>query len=250
MDSPLPPLTASTLYLVATPIGNLEDITLRALRVLRECDVVAAEDTRRSGQLLKHFEISKPLLSYFQFNEARRSEEIIERLRRGEKIALVTDAGSPGISDPGERVVKAAIAAGFRVEAVAGPCALVAALTAGGLPTDEFHFVGFLPHKSGQRRNRLESLKPVPGTLVFYESPYRVEKLLGELVEVFPGRDVVLARELSKKFEEFLRGKPSALLEIAQKRSLKGEFVVMVSPESLKREEEGDSLNRRPEGIV
>ena len=124
MDAALPPLTASTLYLVATPIGNLEDITLRALRVLRECDVVAAEDTRHSGQLLKHFGISKPLLSYFQFNEARRSEEIIERLRRGEKVALVTDAGSPGISDPGERVVKAAITAGFRVEAVAGPCAL------------------------------------------------------------------------------------------------------------------------------
>jgi len=117
----LPPLTPSTLYLVATPIGNLEDITLRALRVLKECDVVAAEDTRHSGQLLKHFGISKPLLSYFQFNEAKRSEEIIERLRRGEKVALVTDAGSPGISDPGERVVKAAIAAGFRVESIPGP---------------------------------------------------------------------------------------------------------------------------------
>ncbi len=229
MDTPaLPPLTASTLYLVATPIGNLEDITLRALRVLRECDIVAAEDTRRSGQLLKHFGISKPLLSYFQFNEARRSEEIIERLRRGEKVALVTDAGSPGISDPGERVVQAAITAGFRVEAVVGACALVGALTASGLPTDEFHFVGFLPHKSGQRRNKLEALKTTVGTLVFYESPYRIEKLLGELIEVYPDRDVVLARELTKKFEEFLRGKPAALLEIAQKRSLKGEFVVMV----------------------
>ncbi|MEI7533343.1 MAG: 16S rRNA (cytidine(1402)-2'-O)-methyltransferase, partial [Verrucomicrobiae bacterium] len=228
MDAVLPPLTASTLYLVATPIGNLEDITLRALRVLRECDVVAAEDTRHSGQLLKHFGISKPLLSYFQFNEARRSEEIIERLRRGEKVALVTDAGSPGISDPGERVVKAAIAAGFRVEAVVGACALVGALTASGLPTEEFYFVGFLPHKSGQRRNKLESLKTIAATLVFYESPYRIEKLLGELNEVFPERDVVLARELTKKFEEFLRGKPAQLLEIAQKRSLKGEFVVMV----------------------
>src|SRR5262252_5136434 len=153
-----PPLTAATLYLVATPIGNLEDITLRALRVLRECDVVAAEDTRRSGQLLKHFQISKPLLSYFQFNEARRSEEIIERLRRGEKVALVTDAGSPGISDPGERVVKAAIGAGFRVESVPGPSALIAALTASGLPTEEFHFVGFLPHKSGQRRKALQGV--------------------------------------------------------------------------------------------
>jgi 16S rRNA (cytidine1402-2'-O)-methyltransferase len=215
---------------VATPIGNLEDVTLRALRVLRECDMVAAEDTRRTGQLLKHFGIAKPLLSYFQFNEAKRSGEIIDRLRRGEKIALVTDAGSPGISDPGERVVRAAIAAGFRVEAVPGACALVAALTASGLPTDEFHFIGFLPHKSGQRRNRLESLKAAAGTLVFYESPYRIEKLLGELNAVFPEREVVLARELTKKFEEFLRGKPAELIEITKKRPLKGEFVVLVAP--------------------
>jgi 16S rRNA (cytidine1402-2'-O)-methyltransferase len=232
METPaLPPLTPSTLYLVATPIGNLEDITLRALRVLRECDVVAAEDTRRTGQLLKHFGISKPLLSYFQFNEARRSEEIIERLRRGEKIALVTDAGSPGISDPGERVVKAAIAAGFRVESIPGACALVAALTASGLPADEFHFVGFLPHKSGQRKNKLIELQNASGTLILYESPYRIEKLLGELNEVFPEREMVLARELTKKFEEFLRGKPAELLEIAKRRRLKGEFVVLVSPE-------------------
>ena len=228
--SQLPPLTPSTLYLVATPIGNLEDITLRALRVLKECDVVAAEDTRRSGQLFKHFGFSKPLLSYFQFNEVRRSEEIIERLRRGEKVALVTDAGSPGISDPGERVVKAAIAAGFRVEAVPGACALVAGLTASGLPTDEFHFIGFLPHKSGQRRNKLETLKSFDGTLVLYESPYRIEKVLGELNEVFPERQIVLARELTKKFEEFLRGTPAELLEHTKKRSLKGEFVVMIAP--------------------
>ena len=190
-----PPLTASTLYLVATPIGNLEDITLRALRTLKECDLVAAEDTRRTGQLLKHFGISKPLVSYFKFSEARRSEELIERLGRGEKIALVTDAGSPGISDPGERVVKAAIASGFRVEPVPGPSALVAALTASGLASDEFHFIGFLPHKSGQRRNKLEGLKTFEGTLVLYESPYRVEKLLGELNEVFGQRELVLARE-------------------------------------------------------
>lgn len=231
METALPPLRPGTLYLVATPIGNLEDITLRGLRVLRECDVVAAEDTRRTGQLLKHFGISKPLLSYFQFNEAKRSEEIIAHLRRGEKIALVTDAGSPGISDPGERVVKASIAAGLRVESVPGPCALITALTASGLPTDEFHFIGFLPHKSGQRRNKLESLKAVPGTLVFYESPYRIEKLLGELNTVYPEQEVVLARELTKKFEEFLRGQPAALLETARKRSLKGEFVVMVGPQ-------------------
>jgi 16S rRNA (cytidine1402-2'-O)-methyltransferase len=229
MDATLPPLTPGTLYLVATPIGNLEDITLRALRTLKECDLVAAEDTRRSGQLMKHFGISKPLLSYFQFNEAKRSEEILERLKQGQKIALVTDAGSPGISDPGERVVKAAIKAGFRVESVPGPCAAIAALTASGLPADEFHFLGFLPHKSGQRQKQLERLQDYGGTLVFYESPYRVEKLLGELKQFFPGRQVVLARELTKKFEEYLRGTPEHLLEAAAKRRLKGEFVVMVS---------------------
>jgi 16S rRNA (cytidine1402-2'-O)-methyltransferase len=224
-----PPLTPGTLYLVATPIGNLEDITLRALRTLRECHVVAAEDTRRTGLLLKHFEISKPLISYFQFNEAKRTEEILERLRRGETVALVTDAGSPGISDPGERVVQAAIAAGFRVEPVPGPSALVAALTAGGVATDEFHFVGFLPHKSGQRRNKLTALKDVPGTLALYESPYRIERLLRELAEIFPDRQVVLARELTKKFEEFLRGKPAELIDQTKTRSLKGEFVVLIS---------------------
>lgn len=229
MEQSLPPLTPGTLYLVATPIGNLEDITLRALRVLKECDVVAAEDTRHSGQLLKHFGISKPLLSYFQFNEAKRSEEIIQRLQRGEKIALVTDAGSPGISDPGERVVKAALKSGLRVEAVPGPCALVAALTASGLATDEFHFIGFLPHKSGQRRKQLERLTHFSGTLILYESPYRIEKVLTELNEIFPAHTVVLARELTKKFEEFLRGTPKELLEVLRKRSLKGEFVVLVS---------------------
>ena len=231
-EKTLPPLTASTLYLVATPIGNLEDITLRALRTLKECDLVAAEDTRRTGQLLKHFEISKPLLSYFQFNEAKRSEEIIERLGRGEKIALVTDAGSPGISDPGERVVKAAIAAGFRVEPVPGPSALVAAITASGLSTEEFHFVGFLPHKSGQRRTRLEALRDMPGTIVLYESPYRIEKLLGEINVVFPARQIVLGREITKKFEEFLRGTAAELLDATKTRRLRGEFAVMIAQEN------------------
>jgi 16S rRNA (cytidine1402-2'-O)-methyltransferase len=236
MEPPRPPLAPRTLYLVATPIGNLEDITLRALRTLRECDVVAAEDTRRTGLLLKHFGISKPLLSYFQFNEARRSEEILERLGRGEKVAVVTDAGSPGISDPGERVVRAAIAAGFRVESVPGPSAVVAALTASGLPTAEFHFLGFLPHKSGQRRKKLEELRDYAGTLVLYESPYRIEKLLGELKEVFPGRQMVVARELTKKFEEFLRGTPAELLDRTRGRALKGEFVVMVAEATLRSE--------------
>jgi 16S rRNA (cytidine1402-2'-O)-methyltransferase len=229
MQPPFPPLVPGTLYLVATPIGNLEDITLRALRTLRECDAVAAEDTRRTGQLLHHFEISRPLLSCFQFNEARRSQEIVERLRQGQKIALVTDAGSPGISDPGERVVRAAIAAGLRVEPVPGPSALVAALTASGLPAEEFHFAGFLPHKPGQRRKRLVQLAPIPGTLVLYESPYRIERLLGELQEVFPERQVVLAREITKKFEEYLRGRPAELMKAVAGRSLKGEFVALVA---------------------
>jgi len=230
VSQPPAPLQPGTLFLVATPIGNLEDITLRALRVLRECDVIAAEDTRRTGQLLKHFGIQKPLVSYFAFNEARRSEELLERLQRGQRVALVTDAGSPGISDPGERVVRAARAAGLRVEPVPGPSALVAALTASGLPTDEFHFLGFLPHKSGQRLRQLESLQRVPGTLVLYESPYRIEKLLGELNTVFSERTVVLARELTKKFEEFLRGTPAELMALAAKKPMKGEFVVLIAP--------------------
>lgn len=229
MSDELPALKPGTLYLVATPIGNLEDITLRAIRTLQQCDIVAAEDTRRSGQLLKRFDITKPLLSYFRFNEARRSEELLERLKRGERIALVTDAGSPGISDPGERVVRAALAAGFRVEAVPGPSALIAALTASGLSTEEFHFVGFLPHKPGQRRHKLGDLKPVPGTLVLYESPYRIQKLLVELCEIFPERQVVLARELTKKFEEVLRGTPAQLIQATAHRLLKGEFVVMIA---------------------
>ncbi len=226
----LPPLVPGTLYLVATPIGNLEDITLRALRTLRECDLIAAEDTRRTGQLLNYYGIAKPLVSYFQFNEARRSEQLVDRLHRGEKIALVTDAGTPGISDPGQRLVQAALGAGLRVEAVPGPSALVTALAASGLQTDEFHFIGFLPHKSGQRLRKLEGLRATAGTLVFYESPYRVEKLLGELQSAFPERPVVLARELTKKFEEWLRGTPAGLRQRLLGRALKGEFVVLVGP--------------------
>jgi 16S rRNA (cytidine1402-2'-O)-methyltransferase len=230
MEPTLTPLAPGTLYLVATPIGNLEDITLRALRTLRECDIVAAEDTRRTGRLLQHFGISKPMLSYFQFNEARRSEEILERLGRGEIVALVTDAGSPGISDPGQRVVRAARMAGSRVEPVPGPCALVAALTASGLPTEEFHFIGFLAHKTGTRRRQLAALEKVGGTLAFYESPFRIARLLIELKERWPDRCVVLARELTKKFEEWLRGRPAELLEFLGPRTIKGEFVVLVAP--------------------
>jgi 16S rRNA (cytidine1402-2'-O)-methyltransferase len=218
------------LSLIATPIGNLEDMTLRALRVLKECDVVAAEDTRHTGQLLHHYGITKPMISYFRFNEARRSEEILERLERGEKVALVTDAGTPGISDPGQRVVAAAIQRGFKVESIPGPCALVAALTASGLPTDEFHFIGFLPRKPGQRRKRLEAVSEYGGTLVIYESPWRVEKILGEINAIGPQRPVVLAREITKKFEEYLRGTASELLAQLPSRVVKGEFVVLVGP--------------------
>ncbi len=218
------------LSLVATPIGNLEDITLRALRILKECDVVAAEDTRRTGQLLHHFGISKPMISYFRFNEARRSEEILERLGRGEKVVLVTDAGTPGISDPGQRVVEAAIQRGYAVESIPGPCALVAALTASGLPTDEFHFIGFLPRKPGQRRKRLEAVSNSGGTLVIYESPWRVGKILEEINALWPQRKVVLAREITKKFEEYLRGTAAELLLLLPTRVVKGEFVVLVGP--------------------
>jgi 16S rRNA (cytidine1402-2'-O)-methyltransferase len=230
MQSAPPPLQPGTLYVVATPIGNLEDITLRALRVFRECHLVAAEDTRRAGQLLAHFGIRRPLLSYFKFNEARRSVEIVGRLQRGEIIALISEAGTPGISDPGERVVRASLEAGCRVEPVPGPCALITALSAGGLDTREFHFVGFLPHKPGQRARRLVELSGVPGTLVLYESPFRIERLLGELEGGFSGRRVVLARELTKRFEEWLRGSPRELLEMVRQRPRKGEFVVMIGP--------------------
>jgi 16S rRNA (cytidine1402-2'-O)-methyltransferase len=228
--SSLSPLTPGTLYLVATPIGNLEDITLRALRVLKECDVVAAEDTRHSGQLLKYFNISKPMLSCFQFNESRRSGEILELLQQGKIVALITDAGSPGISDPGQRVVSAARAAQLRVEAIPGPCALIAALSASGLPGNEFHFVGFLPYKSGQRRRHLEQLQTVPGTLIFYESPYRIVRLLEELSALYPTRKTFLARELTKKFEEIQSGAPAELLEAIKARTVRGEFVVLVAP--------------------
>lgn len=225
---PLPPLQPGTLYLVATPIGNLEDITLRAVRTLRECDVVLAEDTRRTGLLLRHLNIEKPLLSYFRFNEARRAVEVLDRLRGGQCVALVTDAGTPGISDPGQRVVQEAVEAGLRVESVPGPCAFIAALTASGLPTDEVHFVGFLPVKSGQRRRLLEGLREVPGTLVLYESPYRTERLLGELAELMPARPVVVAREITKRFEEFLRGSAADLLARTRGRHWKGEVTVLV----------------------
>jgi len=225
---PKAPLQPGTLYLVATPIGNLEDITLRALRTLRECSLIAAEDTRRTRQLLRAHGIDRPLVSCHKFNEAKQSANLMARLNRNDTIALVSDAGTPGISDPGERIVRTALAAGFRVESVPGPCALAAALPASGLPTGEFHFIGFLPVKSGARGRRLEALQHTVGTLCFYESPHRIVKLLGELGKQWPEAKVVLARELTKKFEEFLRGTPAELATHFAVRNPKGEFVVMV----------------------
>ena len=225
---PQAPLQPGTLYLVATPIGNLEDITLRALRTLRQCSVIAAEDTRRTKQLLKTHGISQKVVSCHKFNEAKRSQAILDCLGNGQSVALVSDAGTPGISDPGGRIVRAAIEAGNRVESVPGPCALTAALPASGLPTEEFHFTGFLPHKSGGRKKILDALDEIPGTLCFYESPHRITKLLGELQSQWPGSEVVLARELTKKFEEFLRGSPEKLAEYYAERKPKGEFVVLV----------------------
>ena len=225
---PQAPLQPGTLYLVSTPIGNLEDITLRALRTLRECNVIAAEDTRRTKQLLKAHDISQQVVSCHKFNEAKRSQVILDWLGTGQTIALVSDAGTPSISDPGTRIVRAAIQAGCRVESVPGACALTAALPTSGLPTEEFHFAGFLPHKSGGRKKKLESLNQAPGTLCFYESPHRIAKLLGELQVQWPESEVVLARELTKKFEEFLRGSPAELVEYYAERKPKGEFVVLV----------------------
>ena len=222
------PLTPGTLYLVATPIGNMEDITLRAIRTLRDCDLVAAEDTRHTGILLKRLRLVKRQVSTHKFNEAKRAGEIISMLEQGGTVALVSDAGSPGISDPGQRVVEALLAAGLRVEPVPGACALIAGITASGLPTDEFHYCGFLPVKSGQRAKRLAKLLELPGTLALYESPYRITKLLGELAELAPAREVVLARELTKKFEQIQRGTAAQLLEYYREKKPKGEYVVLV----------------------
>ncbi|MDA7627156.1 16S rRNA (cytidine(1402)-2'-O)-methyltransferase [Verrucomicrobia bacterium] len=223
-----PSMKGGTLYVVPTPIGNLEDITLRALRVLKECDLVLAEDTRHTGQLLKHFEFKKPMLSYHKFNEAARKDQILERLKQGEQLALVSDAGTPGISDPGQRIITETIAHGFRVEPLPGACAMTTALSACGLPTDEFHFIGFLDRKSARRRRRLEACIDMKGTLVLYESPHRIEKLLEELNDIMPDRNVVLARELTKKFEQWVRGTAKALWARRSTIKSKGEFVVLI----------------------
>jgi 16S rRNA (cytidine1402-2'-O)-methyltransferase len=219
----------ATLYIVSTPIGNLEDITLRALRVLREASVIACEDTRQTGKLLSHFGISKPLVSYHDHNEAARTTDLMERLQRGEDVALVSDAGTPLISDPGYRLVAAAIAVGVPVVPVPGPSAVLGALAAAGLATDAFRFCGFLPQKSGQRRKVLEELRAEACTLVFYEAPHRILAALEDVEAVMGPRPVTVARELTKLHEEFLRGAAAKVrAQLAARPSIKGEITLLI----------------------
>lgn len=217
------------LRVVGTPIGNLEDITLRALRVLREADLIAAEDTRRTGRLLAHYEIRKPLVSYHRFNEAKRLSGLLSLLREGKKVALVSDAGMPGISDPGERLLRRCAEEGIRVEVIPGPSAVLAALLASGLSTTPFYFGGFLPAKAGARRREWEAARERASTSVYFESPHRLRRSLGEAAEILGSRRICLARELTKKFEELLRGSGEALLGQLGEREPRGEFCVVVA---------------------
>ena len=218
------------LYVVATPIGNLEDITLRALRILREdAAVIACEDTRQTRKLLEHFQIHKPLVSYHEHNEQARAAELVEQLERGDSIALVSDAGTPLVSDPGYRLVSSAIAKGIPVVPLPGASALLATLAASGLPTDEFHFRGFLPAKSGARRRVLEVITQERATVVIYESPHRILETLSDMAELFGARPVVVSRELTKVHEEFLRGSAQEIFDqLSQRASVKGEFTIAI----------------------
>lgn len=216
------------LYLVATPIGNLEDMTLRAVRVLGEADLIACEDTRHTRRLLDHYHIARPTISYHEHNERERTDELINRLVGGERIALVSDAGTPGVSDPAYRIVAAAIAAGVPVIPVPGPVAAVSALIASGLPTDSFYFGGFLPQKSQARRARLGELKALPSTLVFYEAPHRIRYTLADARELLGDRQAALARELTKLHEEFLRGRISDLMAHFREHEPRGEMTLVI----------------------
>ena len=219
------------LYIVATPIGNLEDISFRAVRVLREADRIACEDTRQTRKLLDHYGIAKPTVSYHEHNEQARSEELIRDLEQGLNIAMVSDAGTPLIADPGYRVVEKARERGIQVVPIPGPSALVTALSASGLPTDRFAFLGFLPPKSGQRRKALQEARALGITAIFYETPHRIVEALSDIAEVYGPSRVVLGRELTKLHEEFLSGTAAALHEQLEARSsVKGEFTVIVSP--------------------
>ncbi|WP_243370735.1 16S rRNA (cytidine(1402)-2'-O)-methyltransferase [Geotalea sp. SG265] len=219
-----------TLYIVATPIGNLEDITFRAVRILREADLIAAEDTRHSRKLLSHFGISKPLTSYFDHNKTLKGRYILDQLESGLSVALITDAGTPCISDPGYQLVRDAVAAGFAVVPVPGPSAAITALSASGLPTDAFVFEGFLPNRQGKRREKLASIKGEQRVVIFYESPNRLLAALTDLQEVLGERELVVARELTKVYEEFIRGNCSTVIDTLQHRTIKGEVVILVAP--------------------
>ncbi|MCB9771681.1 MAG: 16S rRNA (cytidine(1402)-2'-O)-methyltransferase [Candidatus Omnitrophica bacterium] len=218
------------LYIVSTPIGNLQDITLRALDVLKSVDLIAAEDTRHTKILLTHFQISAPLTSYFEHNEAKKSEYLLGLLLEGKRIALVTDAGTPGISDPGYRLISLAKEKQIPMTVVPGACALIAALTLSALPTDSFVFAGFLPVKSAGRQKKILEFSQEKRTVIFYESPHRILKTLEDINEVLNDWDVVVAREITKKFEEVRRGKALELIEHFSKMTPKGEFVLLLHP--------------------
>ncbi len=218
-----------TMYIVATPIGNLDDISYRAVRILSDVDLIAAEDTRTTKILLDHFHIQKQLISYHNFNERQRSAQLVQKLKSGTSIALVSDAGTPGISDPAYRVVHDAIRENIPVIPVPGASAFLAALVVSGMPMEKFVYEGFLPHKKG-RKTRLEQLATEDRTILLYESPHRLLRTLRDMLSVLGDRDIVIARELTKKFEEVLRGKTSELLSRISSRSLKGEFVIVISP--------------------
>ena len=219
---------SGALYIVATPIGNLEDITLRALRILKEADLIAAEDTRHTQGLLNHFGIRTPMTSYHDHNEAAKASQLVERLKNGEKIALVSDAGTPAISDPGYRLVVAAIDAEIPVIPIPGPSALTAVLSVSGLPPDRFVFEGFLPARRKERQQRLEALRSEMRTLVFYEAPHRVNETLSDMALILGDRDAVLAREITKLHEEFVRGKISGLIQQLGEREHIGELTLIV----------------------
>ena len=223
---------APGLYLVATPIGNLEDITLRAIRVLKECDLIACEDTRQTQKLLNHYGIAKPTISYHEHNEASRAAELIEKLAHGLRIAMVSDAGTPGINDPGFRLVSLAIELDIPVVPIPGPAALIPALIASGLNTDSFTFRGFPSPKAGARRRQLQEIRQSNQTDIFYEAPHRIRETLEDIVAVLGAeRPVIIARELTKLHEEFLRGTAQEVLNALKKRAeIKGEIVLLIGP--------------------
>lgn len=223
-------IQAGTLYIVGTPIGNLEDMTFRAIQVLRHAQTIAAEDTRHTGKLLQHFQITTPQVSYHDHNRRSRHPELMQRLQRGETIALVTDAGMPGISDPGYELVKACVEQGIPVVPIPGVSAVTTALSASGLPSDRFAFEGFIPAKAQERRNYLETIRTEPRTLVFYEAPHRIKALLRDLAEILGGdRSIVLARELTKLHEQFWRGTLLEANQYYQTHEPQGEFTIVLS---------------------